>query len=63
MVDHGALTMPREGGVTAHDAWRRLCRAARPHITPALFRACFAGTLGVELSGDTLVVVAPNATA
>lgn len=47
----------------AVETWRRLCRAARPEISPALYRACFAGTLGVELAGDVLVVVAPTRTA
>lgn len=48
--------------MTAYDAWRQICRAARAQISPALFRACFAGTAGVELGDDTLTVTVPNAT-
>ena len=52
-----------DGNVIAQDAWRRLSRAARPHVSPALFRACFAGTAGVAMSAENvLTVVAPNAT-
>jgi chromosomal replication initiator protein len=48
--------------MTAADAWRRLCRVARPHVSPALYRACFTGTTGINLEGDHLVVCVPNTT-
>ena len=48
--------------MSAHDAWRRLCRAAKPHISAAVYRACFSGTSGSELTDDLLVVATPNAT-
>lgn len=48
--------------MTAHDCWRLICRAARAHISPAVFRACFAGTTGVDLHDGLLVVAVPNAT-
>lgn len=51
-----------EDGAAARDAWRRLCRVARTRISPALFRACFAGTYGIMLRDDVLTVAAPNAT-
>src|SRR5579872_6554956 len=46
---------------TAHDAWRRLCRAARPHISPSLFRVCFAGTHGMDLCEGVLTIAVPSA--
>ena len=52
-----------EGSVNAHDLWRVLCRAIRPTLSPALYRACFAGTRGVELHDHILIVQTPTATA
>lgn len=46
----------------AFDAWRQISRAARSQISPALFRACFAGTMGLELGDDILTVTVPTAT-
>ncbi len=47
--------------LTAQDAWRRLCRAARPHISPSLFRVCFAGSHGTELCEGMLTIAVPSA--
>nr|MBA3825198.1 chromosomal replication initiator protein DnaA [Ktedonobacterales bacterium] len=38
---------------------RQICRRARTHISPTLFRSSFTGTVGVELRPDALVVSVP----
>ncbi len=51
-----------ESALSAYGAWRQICRVARAQISPAIYRACFAGTLGVALDADALLVAVPTAT-
>ncbi len=48
------------GALSAYGAWRQICRRARTHLSPTLFRASFVGTVGVELRADALVVMVPG---
>jgi chromosomal replication initiator protein len=52
--------MHKERVTSAYGVWRQLCRQARTHLSPTLYHACFAGTVGAELGADTLVVHVPS---
>ena len=52
--------MQKNGSMSAYGAWRQICRQARTHLSPALYRACFAGTSGVEFRADALVISVPS---
>src|SRR5579875_1872663 len=54
--------MQAEQMVSAQSVWRQISRLARARISPALYRACFAGTQGIALEADSLVVAVPTAT-
>jgi chromosomal replication initiator protein len=54
--------MGEEQIAAAANMWRQICRVARAQISPAVYRACFAGTTGLALEADALVVAVPTAT-
>lgn len=54
--------MGEERIASAASIWRRICRLARAQVSPAVYRACFAGTAGLALEADALVVAVPTAT-
>jgi chromosomal replication initiator protein len=62
VVERGALAISYHEQIDAQAAWRRICRAVRQQINPALFRICFSGTRGIDLREGTLTVAAPTAT-
>jgi chromosomal replication initiator protein len=68
MVGNGVQAQGRSKGMheeriaSAASVWRQICRLARAQVSPAVYRACFAGTTGLALEPDALVVAVPTAT-
>ncbi len=55
--------MQQVEATSAYGAWRQICRVTRSHVSPRLFRSCFAGTTGVGLRRGVLTVAVPTQTA